>query len=226
MGLDLTPIDLDELERYGLATFKCDRTLVSRHLERAIDEICYTAIGAVSSFTHDVTLETILGCQNEVNRRLAEFNRSEISRFNSGLLARAEAEALVKLEHQTEYHSAYISYEFWVNYTGITQEQADALPKYVRDAFYTNYLRGWSSQTKAQLAMSQAKDAVGASLKTFIGKPMSRYLTDQMKVEIKRALSEIEDLDLNAVTINVNEGQIQIQAFVDNQVIRINGTYA
>ncbi len=137
--LDLTPLDLPELEQYLFQTREVLLQDLPEDLTGALVDIaqpiCDVANGSPGSMS-------VAEIQLIVDQALIPFNAHDIQEYSSGVLASLKAYITV---YNPDFWSRPITYDAYVEYTGITQAEADCLPRHIVEPFYRKYLKGYSS---------------------------------------------------------------------------------
>jgi hypothetical protein len=174
--LDITPFTLEEIEKWVFRTYRVLFYNLDPALRSALREI-------VDSFVSACNRSGNIGkIQAELDRELSVFNSSSMLFFNQGVLARAQAGAKLYISNIDGACAAKV----WVDYTGITQAEADLLPRSLQRTLYDEYLQGFKSFEKTKYSNPRAfveilKNIIRDTTRKFKGKPINKSTADQIR---------------------------------------------
>lgn len=207
--LDITPLDLDEVELYALQTHRVPLVNLDSSLQYALQDVIEDVIGAgnsVINFSQDRKCNFEL-VKKDVQEAIDKFNRYRIQDYNRGNICIAEAGALVQRHSGTD----YIVYEAWVDYKGITQSECDKFPPYLLQEIYGKYLAGFTAvRTRIESDVNTAKREIEAcimdSFQQFKGQRICESMMEAFQTTIKQnviatGLVDTVELDLSEPTV-------------------------
>lgn len=184
--LDITPVDFTEVETWCFKTYRVSGSGLNMELEselRSIVEPFTEALGTARRFSANHSAD-LAKAQRELDQELQVFNLNKIHTYNRGTLARAVAKARL-------YFSGINSCTatVWIDYTGITQADADCLPHHLQKTLYEQFLQGFKDletlkYTNPEIFNQELQQCLKKTLQQFKGRKLTRATADQIHCAI------------------------------------------
>jgi len=176
--IDVTPQDLDEVEKYVFRTHRVSGKQLEPDLRWAIedivDNICDPFYSDLRKFEVD---------KQNVHAVFVDFNCNKIHKYTHGILATATAGFRLWL------YNGQVQSEIWVDYNGITQAEADRLPPQIRNALYSRYLQSYNRiRSRIESSEDQAKQIIEVSIKKALAKYIGQKNTPQTMAAVQQEL--------------------------------------
>lgn len=132
--MDLTPFDLTEVEQWMFWSARVDFVNLSVPLKSALRGEFRTLKDQINtSYTLSKKIyPNLADTQAKLDNILRIFNVEHLPSYIKGILAKSKVVGRVLTPHP-------LDLDIWVEYTGITQHEADRLPKSVQTALYSKY---------------------------------------------------------------------------------------
>jgi hypothetical protein len=171
-AMDITPLDLTEVKQWVFRAHRVPLVDLDVELRETLRSVVIPVIETPVFYSLEES-------QRELDYRLRTFNMDRMPHYNRGNLCRAEAGARV-FPH---------GYEIWVDYTGISQVDADKLPKDLKLALYKEFLQGFTSLNNQKYTDPAAftetlKKTVADALRRFKGQKLTRPTAEQIRQAI------------------------------------------